>query len=91
VDFQSPLNATGGSYQGSCQGSRFSLSWFGATGETGGNRRAGEHGEVVLSDLSPIAKVAQFQNYQKSSTDLRQVFDPAKLINAYILHKVLFR
>ncbi|KAF7355978.1 Pleiotropic drug resistance ABC transporter protein [Mycena venus] len=76
VDFQSRLNETGsgGSSKDSSQDSRFSLSWFWATGETGGNRRhgAGEHGEVVLSDLSPIAKV----------------FDPAKLINAYILNKV---
>ncbi|KAJ7029921.1 hypothetical protein C8F04DRAFT_1115463 [Mycena alexandri] len=72
VDFQCPSNAsaTGGFPQNSSQ--RFSFSWFGTTGETGGTRRAGDHGEVVLSDLSPIAKL----------------FDPAKLINAYILHKV---
>ncbi|KAF7355806.1 Zn(2)-C6 fungal-type domain-containing protein [Mycena venus] len=71
VDFQCRLNTTGGSCTGSSYGSLFSLSWIGGSGATGGTRHAGDHGEVVLSDLSPVGKV----------------FDPAKLINAYILHK----
>ncbi|KAF8142887.1 hypothetical protein K438DRAFT_1634578, partial [Mycena galopus ATCC 62051] len=59
VDFQCRLNAsaTGDSSRNGSRGWGFSFSWFGTPGETGGTRRAGDHGEVVLSDLSPIAKV----------------------------------
>ncbi|KAJ7685797.1 hypothetical protein DFH06DRAFT_50685 [Mycena polygramma] len=71
-DFQSLLNASGGSSAVSSPGSLFSwaLDLFAGGGTTGGKRQAGEQ-DVVLSDLSPPSTV----------------FNPAKLINEYILHK----
>ncbi|KAJ6588064.1 hypothetical protein B0H19DRAFT_198002 [Mycena capillaripes] len=58
VDFQSRLNAPGGSSTAGSQGSLFSWpsNLFGGGGDTGGRKHAGEGQEVILSDLSPIAK-----------------------------------
>ncbi|KAJ6588058.1 hypothetical protein B0H19DRAFT_921827 [Mycena capillaripes] len=67
VDFQSRLNAPGGSSTAGSQGSLFSWSWnfFGGGGDTGGRKHA-EGREVVLSELSPTARVPRFQNHQES-------------------------
>ncbi|KAJ6588051.1 hypothetical protein B0H19DRAFT_197753 [Mycena capillaripes] len=57
ADLQMPLNAPGGSRMGSSQGSLFSWSWGFLGGSTaGGKHHAGGKGDVILSDLSPIAK-----------------------------------
>jgi hypothetical protein len=62
ADFHFRVNRTGDSQTGS-GGSLLSWSWnLLGGGTTGGNRHAGEPGAVVLSDLSPIAKVPQSQS-----------------------------
>jgi hypothetical protein len=62
VDFQSRSNTKGGPHPVSSQ--RFSCWWswspFGGGGATGGNHHAAQNGGVVLSDLSPTAKVPRF-------------------------------
>ncbi|KAJ7430167.1 hypothetical protein FB451DRAFT_1574988, partial [Mycena latifolia] len=73
ADFQFRLNTAGGSYVAGSQGWPFLWSWnfLGGGGATGGKHHAGQNREVVLSDVSPNSKV----------------YNPAKLINEYILHK----
>jgi hypothetical protein len=58
ADFQFRMNRTSDSQSTGSGGSLFSwsLNLLGG-GTTSSNRHAGEHGPVVLSDLSPIAKV----------------------------------
>ncbi|KAJ6588055.1 cyclin-domain-containing protein [Mycena capillaripes] len=72
ADFHLRSIRTGDLNSSSSQGSSFSWSWiFSGSSTTGGNRHAGETEAVELSDLSLTAKV----------------FNPAKLINEYILQK----
>ncbi|KAJ7672370.1 hypothetical protein DFH06DRAFT_91380 [Mycena polygramma] len=73
VDFHSLLNPPGGSPVTASQGSLISwaLNLLAGRGATGGKRHAGEPRAVVLSDLSPPSTV----------------FNPAKLINEYVLYK----
>ncbi|KAJ6588056.1 hypothetical protein B0H19DRAFT_1247774 [Mycena capillaripes] len=71
ADLQLQMNTPGGSCPGSSKGSLSSWSWNFFGGSPTGRRHAGEKGDVILSDLSPIAKI----------------FNPAKLINEYILHE----
>ncbi|KAJ6454509.1 hypothetical protein C8R47DRAFT_997204, partial [Mycena vitilis] len=67
VDFQTLLNAPGGSSASGRQDSLFSWSFnlLSGRGATGGKQHVGEHREAKLSDLSPTATVLHFQ---KSST-----------------------
>ncbi|KAJ7612344.1 hypothetical protein DFH06DRAFT_152306 [Mycena polygramma] len=73
VDFHSLFNPPDGSSATNSQGSFFSwtFNFFAGRGTTGGNRHAEEPRGVVLSDLSTPSAV----------------FNPAKLINEYILYK----
>ncbi|KAJ7637896.1 hypothetical protein DFH06DRAFT_1099335 [Mycena polygramma] len=73
VDFHSLLNPPDGSSATNSRGSFFSwaFDYFAGRSTTGGNRHAEEPRGVVLSDLSTPSAV----------------FNPAKLINEYILYK----
>ncbi|KAJ6480786.1 hypothetical protein C8R47DRAFT_1074173 [Mycena vitilis] len=73
TDFQSLLNTSGGPSAVGTQSSLFSWALdLVAGGGTNGGKRHAGEQNVVLSSLSPPSTV----------------FDPAKLINEYILHKV---
>ncbi|KAF8189098.1 hypothetical protein K438DRAFT_1832929 [Mycena galopus ATCC 62051] len=74
ADFQSRSSATGGSHVGGSQGSSFLWSriFLGGGGAAGRKHVAGQHDEIVLSDVSPHSG---------------KVCNPGKLINEYILHK----
>jgi hypothetical protein len=60
VDFQSRLNAAGGSGMGSSYASPFSLTWLWGSGGVRGNRPTEQNREVILSDVSPSARVTKF-------------------------------
>lgn len=60
VDFQSRLNAAGGSGMGSSYASLFSLTWLWGSGGIRGNPPTKQNGEVILSDVSPSARVTKF-------------------------------
>ncbi|KAJ7612343.1 hypothetical protein DFH06DRAFT_1484945 [Mycena polygramma] len=74
VDFHSLLNPPHGPSVTGSQSSVFSwaFNFFAGHGATGGKQRAVEPQDVVLTGLSPLSTV----------------FNPAKLINEYILYKV---
>ncbi|KAJ7656975.1 hypothetical protein DFH06DRAFT_466757 [Mycena polygramma] len=72
VDFQTLLNPPGGSSAADSQGSLFSWAFNLFAGRGAtGGKRRAEARDVVLSDLSPPSSV----------------FNPAKLINEYVLYK----
>ncbi|KAJ7672372.1 hypothetical protein DFH06DRAFT_91349 [Mycena polygramma] len=72
ADFRLKMNASGSAPTDS-QGSWFSWSWNILGGSTtGAKRHAGENGDIIFSNRSPIAKV----------------FNPAKVINEFILHSL---
>lgn len=93
VDCQWPSAATGGTSPapGSPQSPFSWMSNFFGGSSTDGQQRAPDHRAVVLSDLSPVAKVRPPKSYILFLSKLFQLYNPSKLINEYLLQKVQFQ